>query len=145
MAADSLIVGHTAGGDQVLLIRRGHPPFEGSWALPGGFVEVGDQLGAQGEELLDAAARELREETGLEGFQLTQVGAFGAPDRDPRGRVISVLYRGECREPLPNPVGGDDAADARWVSLERVLAGEEPLAFDHLHLIRTALSGEAPP
>lgn len=145
VAADSLIVGHTAAGDQILLIRRGHDPYEGQWALPGGFVEVGDEIGAQGEDLHDAAARELAEETGLSGIPLTQVGAFGTPDRDPRARVITVLYRGELQEPLPSPRGGDDAADARWVPLRDVLSGDEPLAFDHLHLVRTAISGEPPP
>ncbi len=145
MAADALIVGHTAAGDQLLLVRRGREPFAGRWALPGGFVEVGDEAGAQGEPLASAAARELAEETGLTGVVLRQAGAFGDPDRDPRGRVISVVYRGDVEEPLPPVRGGDDAADARWIPLERVLSGAEPLAFDHLHVIRTVLSGEAPP
>jgi len=139
VTVDLLVVGHGTDGDRLLLIRRGKPPFAGMWALPGGFVDTGDEVGAQGEDLPDAAARELREETGVTGVDLRQVGAVGTPDRDPRHRTITVLYRADLDEPLPAPHGGDDASEARWWLLEGVLEGEPALAFDHLELVRWAI------
>ena len=111
----------------VLLIRRGKPPFEGRWALPGGFVEMD-------EDLESAARRELAEETGLEAGPLVQVGAFGRPGRDPRGRVVSVAWTGapaadEAAE------GASDAAEARWFGLDDL----PELAFDHGEIIAAAL------
>jgi len=138
---DVLLLGRVPEGDRVVLIRRRNPPFAGSWALPGGFVDVGDTVGAQGEDLPDAAARELAEETGLSGIPLRQVGAFGAPDRDPRHRTITVLYLGTVNGPLPAPRADDDAAEVAWLPLAALLRGEEPLAFDHLELVR-AVVGE---
>lgn len=136
---------------KVLLVRRGLAPFEGAWALPGGFVRVGEDeaAGERGESLEQAARRELGEETGLsEGtIYLEQLGAFGAPDRDPRGRVISVAFYAlldpEQRGVISvkgKPVlrAGSDAADARWVSV----AAEAPrlgLAFDHRAILDAAL------
>ena len=140
VTVDILLVGRTLEGDRLLLIRRGTPPFAGRWALPGGFVEVGDEVGAQGEDLHHAAHRELEEETGISRVELAQVGAFGAPDRDPRHRTITVLYRGELTEPLPEVWGGDDAREARWVPVLEVLEGRVELAFDHGELIRRALA-----
>jgi 8-oxo-dGTP diphosphatase len=111
----------------VLLIRRGNPPFEGRWALPGGFVEMD-------EDLEPAARRELAEETGLAAGPLVQVGAFGRPGRDPRGRVVSVAFTGApaAEDAVPEPAS--DAAEARWFPLDD-LPG---LAFDHAEIIAAA-------
>ncbi|MDP7114664.1 MAG: NUDIX hydrolase [Myxococcota bacterium] len=144
VTVDLFIIGSMDGVDQLLLIRRANEPYAGRWALPGGFVDVGDAEGAQGEDLMEAAARELREETGLADVTLWQVAAVGTPDRDPRHRTITVLYGGELRGPLPTPRGGDDANDARWFPLAQVLEGEPPLAFDHLPLVRIALGQVTP-
>ena len=105
-------------GGRVLLIRRGSPPFEGAWALPGGFVD-------KGETLEQAVLRELREETGLRGRVLGLVGAYSRPGRDPRGHTVSVVY---AVEPVSGRArGGDDAAEAAWHQLAQL----PPLAFDH--------------
>lgn len=126
---------------KVLLIERGQPPFAGAWALPGGFVQVGDAQGDQGESLDDAAARELAEETGLaEGkLYLEQVGAFGAPYRDPRMRIISVAYFALVRADwVPLVEAGSDAAEARFFSLAEEVPGLD-LAFDHADILAAAL------
>lgn len=106
------------GGLCVLLIRRGNHPNIGKWALPGGFVEMN-------EDLIAAAARELEEETGLTGCCLRQFGAFGAVDRDPRTRVITVGFLALAPLGSLAPQAGDDAADAALfrVRTERVCAG----------------------
>ncbi len=111
----------------VLLIRRGKPPFEGRWALPGGFVEMD-------EDLEPAARRELAEETGLAAGPLVQVGAFGRPGRDPRGRVVSVAFTGApaAEDAVPEPAS--DAAEARWFPLDDL----PELAFDHAEIIAAA-------
>lgn len=124
---------------KVLLVRRGEPPFQGSWALPGGFVRVGDTMDDPGESLEDAARRELAEETGLQlqDAWLEQVGAFGEPRRDPRMRVISVAYAALVSPSLaPLVVAGTDAADARWWSLTELPA----LAFDHGAILTSAVA-----
>ncbi len=144
MTVDLLVVARGSEGDQLLLVRRGFPPYRGMWALPGGFVEVGDRPGKQGEDLEDAAARELEEETGVTGLSLVQVGAFGAPDRDPRHRTITVLYRADLDEPPPAK-GGSDASDARWWSLDDVLGERVELAFDHLALVQEGLRARPRP
>ena len=107
------------GAPRLLLVRRGRPPFEGAWALPGGFIDVD-------EPLEDAARREFHEETGLEAGDVAQMHTFGAPGRDPRGRTISVVYLAYLPgEPAPR--AGDDAAEAGWFSA----AALPSLAFDH--------------
>lgn len=115
---------------ELLLIERGQPPFTGAWALPGGFLDLTEDLAA-------CAARELAEETGLTGIELTQFGAFGAVDRDPRERVVSVGFLGllpaETLDTLA-PVPGDDAAAACWFSVQELPA----LAFDHDRIIAAA-------
>ena len=105
---------------EVLLVRRRHWPFEGMWAIPGGFVEPN-------ESLEDSARRELSEETGVSDVYLEQLYTFGDPGRDPRTRVITVVYYALLRADQLHLRAGDDAADARWFP-----AYEHPaLAFDH--------------
>lgn len=116
---------------QVLLVRRGAPPFKGRWALPGGFVEDGEGLAA-------AASRELWEETGVApaGAHLEQLATYGAPGRDPRGRVVSTAYLVFWPD-MPQPVAGSDAAAAEWMPVEAVLgAAPSRLAFDHAQILR---------
>src|SRR5206468_2248751 len=91
---------------QVLLIERGIPPFEGRWALPGGFI-------LDGESLEDAALRELKEETGIQDVYLEQLYTFGDPQRDPRGRVVTVAYYALIASDRVLQAG-TDAAAARW-------------------------------
>jgi 8-oxo-dGTP diphosphatase len=111
---------------RVLLIKRGHPPFEGEYALPGGFVDVG-------ESVEDACRRELMEETGVKAGRLTLVGVYSDPRRDPRGHTCAVAYLTRVRS--AKATAGDDAADAEWVT------GWERLtfAFDHKKILRDAV------
>lgn len=140
LAVDCVLFGFdAAAGLQLLLIRRKGAPFAGHWALPGGFVVVRDD-DDQGEDLEDAARRELREETGAKVTYLEQLGTFGAPGRDPRGRVVSVAYLALVRASDHAVEGGDDAAEARWVSLEEHLSSRAKLAFDHDEIVRVAVA-----
>ncbi len=109
---------------QILLIRRKHDPFAGTWALPGGFVDMDETLEA-------SARRELREETGLEVGDLEQLHTFGDPGRDPRGRTISVVYLAEVDAAALQPRADDDAAEVGWHSLLQPPA----LAFDHAEIL----------
>jgi 8-oxo-dGTP diphosphatase len=122
----------------VLLVTRGEPPFEGRPALPGGFIRPD-------EDLDGAAARELAEETRLRAssrprspVHLEQLGSYGAPDRDPRMRVVSVAYLA-LAPALPLPVGGGDAAAAGWAPAGLLLGGPGRLAFDHGRILRDAV------
>jgi 8-oxo-dGTP diphosphatase len=117
----------------ILLVRRRNDPFAGRWALPGGFVEPDEDLPA-------AALRELEEETGVApaGVDLTQLGAYGRPGRDPRGRTVSVVFLGRSAQ-LPNPVAADDAADARLFPMGALPAADE-MAFDHHEILGDALA-----
>jgi len=129
LAADLVILTVRDGALQVLLIRRGIAPYRGRWALPGGFVRPD-------EDLEQTARRELAEETGLSSdrIHLEQVATYGAPDRDPRGRVVSVAYLALVPD-LPAPIAGTDAASASWVSAGEVLADPGRLAFDHHRIL----------
>ncbi len=124
---------------KVLLIRRGQKPFEGHWALPGGFVRVGPDRSDQGESLDAAAARELASETNITGGEawLEQLYTFGAPGRDPRMRVISVAYYALVQPRYARIKPGDDAAHVEWMSV----AHERPdaLAFDHDQVLDVAI------
>ncbi len=122
----------------VLLVRRGEEPFKGSWALPGGFVQRGPVVVP--ESLDEAAAREFREETGLplEAAYVTQLGAYGDPDRDPRGNVVTVAYMAIAPAERLARAGGD-ATEARWFAATRILSGSPRLAFDHRQIIADAV------
>lgn len=122
MAADAVVFDDLG---RVLLIRRKYPPFEGAFALPGGFVEYGETTEA-------AALRELREETGIEGDSPQLVGVYSDPGRDPRHHVISIAYLVHAQS---NAVrAGDDAAAAEFVANWTL----EPLAFNHGKVIADA-------
>jgi 8-oxo-dGTP diphosphatase len=107
----------------VLLIERKYAPFEGKWALPGGFVEIDEDLEA-------GAMRELEEETGLANIALCQFKTYGTPGRDPRGRTISVVYYAFIDQEVL-PLAGDDATRAEWFPLQTL----PPLAFDHQKIL----------
>ena len=121
------------GALQVLLITRGNEPFRGQVALPGGYVK-------DGETLDEAAVRELSEETGIDGrrLHLEQLRTYGDPERDPRGRVITVAYLALGPD-LPAPLAGSDAQAAHWVPVHTALASHAELAFDHAAILREAL------
>jgi len=128
VTVDALIFTLRDGDLHVLLIRRKHDPWQGMWACPGGFVDLD-------EPLEDAALRELHEETDVTGVPLVQYHTFGALDRDPRGRVITVAYLGVADWAALAPRGGDDAAEAAWLPV----AGLPPLASDHRLVVTTAV------
>ncbi|HNS04228.1 MAG TPA: NUDIX domain-containing protein [Anaerolineae bacterium] len=113
---------------QVLLVRRRNWPYQGYWAIPGGFIQMD-------ESLEQSALRELQEETGVEDVYLEQLYTFGEAERDPRTRVISIAYFALVGADQALQVrGGDDAAEARWWSM----ASLPPLAFDHDRILRYA-------
>lgn len=115
----------------VLVIRRGWPPFEGCWAVPGGYVDPG-------EDTMEAAGRELGEETGLTAEALRLVGVYADSGRDPRGRFVSFAYAARLPQ-LIEPVAGDDAAEARWMPVDEALSVPNRLAFDHYVIVHDAL------
>ncbi len=115
---------------QVALIKRGIEPFQGSWAIPGGFVR-------ENEALEDAVKRELYEEVGAGGVYLEQLYTFGAPNRDPRGRVITVAYFAlVAAENLRELTASTDASEAQWFALPEVPS----LAFDHREILDLAVN-----
>ncbi len=111
---------------RVLLIRRGHPPFQGDYALPGGFVDVG-------ETVEEACRRELLEETGVKASKLILIGVYSDPSRDPRGHTASAAFLTRVR--AAKATAGDDAAAVEWVSVGPRLK----LAFDHRKILRDAM------
>ncbi len=128
VTVDVVIFSVMEGQLKVLLIKRKNWPFEGTWAIPGGFVDID-------EPLEDAAARELHEETGVGGVYLEQFYTFGQPDRDPRTRVITVAYLALLDAGQLQPRAADDAADVGWFSVH----DPPPLAFDHADILKRAL------
>jgi len=141
VTCDLVVLSVRARALHVLLVRRGGEPFAGCFALPGGFVEVD-------ENLEDAAYRELGEEAGVgrDDVILEQLAAYGEPGRDPRNRVVTVAWLALGAD-LPEPTAGSDAAEARWVPVASALrSGEvgepgdpgglgERLAFDHHRIL----------
>lgn len=129
LAADAVIFLHHDDIWYVLLVQRGNPPFKGYWALPGGFLE-------DGETLLECARRELYEETGLTVSTPGHlVGVYDNPGRDPRGRVIGIVYTFVINGPPPSVTGGDDAAHARWFPVTQLPSA---IAFDHAQVLYDA-------
>lgn len=132
VTADALVFTIRDGQVHALLIRRGKAPYRGRWAIPGGFLELDET----GEE---AARRELAEETGVTTpWPLEPIGFFDAPDRDPRGRTISLAFASICTPPGPEPTGSDDAQSASWVNV-RESPGASGLAFDHEAIFKAGL------
>ena len=144
LTADILVFARDPEALKLLLIRRGGHPHLGKLALPGGFAN-------ENEPVEVTAARELFEETGVEGLELQLVGIFSAPGRDPRGWVVSAAYMSVVDADRLRIHAGDDAADAQWYTLTQeadriilrrgaeVLTADD-LAFDHGAILRAALS-----
>jgi len=129
VTVDAVVLAPRNGRLEGLFIKRKNPPFEGWWALPGGFINMD-------ETLVESCARELREETGIEDVELMQLAAFGDPGRDPRGRTVGVAFMALVRAENYNPQAADDAADAAWLPVY-----DRPrLAFDHNQIIEYALT-----
>ena len=128
MTVDIVIFTLREGSLQVLLVKRGVPPFEGQYAIPGGFIR-------EGESLEEAALRELYEEAGVRNVFLEQLYTFGDPKRDPRGRVITVAYYALIASDKLSLVAGADAAEAQWFPVNNL----PPLAFDHRSILDYAI------
>lgn len=131
VTADIIILQKIKDQYFVLLIERKHPPFEGMWALPGGFVNMDEML----EE---TALRELQEETGITGVKLDQFHTFSKVNRDPRHRTITTVFIGYADNNTSAPEAGDDAAKAQWFVLDKL----PQLAFDHgivMEMVKTKI------
>lgn len=133
LTVDGVVLLKGAEGDpgshhSILLIERGNDPFKGRYALPGGFVDYG-------EDIEEAIHREIQEETGLTGLPFRQFRTFGAPGRDPRGHTVSVVYVAVLIGKAPRVAGGDDAASAAWFPVKKL----PDLAFDHAHILGKVL------
>ncbi len=128
VTADAVVFVFFDGKPKLLLIQRKHEPFKDRWALPGGFIEMD-------EDLPDSAARELTEETGLTGVPLEQLHTFGKPGRDPRGRTITVAYFGVAEKNWDQIKAADDAANVDWFDIDHL----PPMAFDHNEIARCAI------
>jgi 8-oxo-dGTP diphosphatase len=118
VTVDAIII----DGTRIALIQRKNPPFEGMWALPGGFVD-------ENEEVESACLREAKEETGLNIYVRKLIGIYSRPNRDPRGHIISIAYY--CERKCGALEAGDDAKNAKWFNLDNL----PPLAFDHKTII----------
>lgn len=129
VAADIAVFTLRDGALSLLLIRRGGEPFKGLWALPGGFLRATEDLDA-------CARRELREETGVDAPVLYPFGAFSAPDRDPRERVVSIAYLALLPSDSLALRAATDAAEVCWRRVDEL----PPLAFDHASIVAEALA-----
>lgn len=126
VTVDTLLLSKSSTSE-ILLIQRKNNPYKNKWALPGGFVDMD-------EDLETAAKRELLEETGVEIIHLQQFKTYGTPERDPRGRTISIVFIAHVDHPIPAK-GMDDALFAHWFDVQNL----PELAFDHLRIIEDAL------
>jgi 8-oxo-dGTP diphosphatase len=126
LTVDVCLVSHGKRSN-ILLIERRSPPFDGCWALPGGFVD-------DGESLADAARREVKEETGLVLGELEQLYTAGDPGRDPRGWTVSVVFLFRVDAKRMKPKAGDDAKRVKWFPLDAL----PKLAFDHAMILERA-------
>lgn len=129
VTVDIIIIDCFSKPRRILLIERGQPPFAGSYALPGGFVDLDENLNA-------AACRELEEETGLRDIALEQFYTFGDKGRDPRGHTVSVVYFGYLTHAEQKAIAGDDAANVKWFDFNDL----PPMAFDHNKILEHFLS-----
>ncbi len=127
LTTDCVVFGLDQDDLKVLLIQRDIQPFEGKWALPGGFIQVGESID-------DCARRELEEETGLHDIFLEQLYSYGQPDRDPREHVITVAYYALVNLIEHAPKAATDARNAAWFSLDDLPS----LAFDHQTILEAA-------
>ena len=130
LTVDCIIFGLDEGSKlKVLLIQRANPPYKDLWALPGGFVDME-------EDLENAALRELEEETGVKDVFIEQLYTFGAPNRDPRGRVVSVAYYALVNLAEHPVKASSDARNVKWFELDEL----PQLAFDHQHILHIAIN-----
>ncbi|HYT52476.1 MAG TPA: NUDIX domain-containing protein [Gaiellaceae bacterium] len=133
VTVDVVVLTMSDGRLHVLLVQRGVAPFEGMWAIPGGFKRPTETLD-------EAAKRELVEETGIDGANLLrQFGAYGDPERDPRMNVVTVAYLAVLRE-VRGIAAGTDAAAAALIPVSEALDGKIELAFDHERIVRDAVA-----
>jgi len=128
ISVDAVVFGYEEGNISILLIQRKYQPFKGKWAIPGGFVGLN-------ESLEEAVERELQEETGITINYLEQLYTFGKPNRDPRGRVISVAYFGLVRPNTFKIYASTDAAQVQWFQINEL----PELSFDHKEILTTAI------
>ena len=129
VTVDIIVISKSKNADaEILLIQRKNEPFKDCWALPGGFIEMD-------ENLEQSALRELQEETGITGVQLSQFYTFGDPERDPRGRTVSVIFYCFADKQTLNAKAGDDAAFLDWFSIFKL----PQLAFDHSVIVKMAI------
>ncbi|MHC4575090.1 MAG: NUDIX domain-containing protein [Planctomycetota bacterium] len=129
VSVDAVVFKFFGSRAKLLLVNRKNEPFRGQWALPGGYVEIE-------EELENAAARELAEETGLTDVQLEQMRTFGKCGRDPRGRQITIAFMGISTKRGAKIRAGDDAGQVRWFDIENL---PTDMAFDHNEVSRFAI------
>lgn len=129
LTVDCIIICNFQDTYKLLLIERGNEPYKGKYALPGGFVDMD-------EDLDEAVIREVSEETNLELNKAEQLFTIGTPGRDPRGRTVSVIYYSKIKiEEAQKTKAGDDAAQAKWFDIKNI----PPLAFDHNYIVEKAL------
>ncbi|MCF8361135.1 MAG: NUDIX hydrolase [Prolixibacteraceae bacterium] len=124
VTTDAIVIAKESDQFFILLIERRNEPYKNMWALPGGFIEMD-------EDLIDACKRELQEETGITNIKLEELATFGKPGRDPRGRTISIVFWGIVNKKTEIKAG-DDAAKVKWFNINSLPL----LAFDHDKIIQ---------
>ena len=129
LSVDAVVFGYEAGVISVLLIKRKYEPFQGKWAIPGGFVQ-------NSESLEEAVTRELKEETGISIDYLEQLYTFGKPKRDPRSRVVSVAYFGLVKPKTFKIFASTDAEEVQWFNIQEL----PTLSFDHAEILKVAIT-----